>query len=65
MEQEQPRRRGRPPKPPGAALSERITIRLTRAEADTLDRVAQRHRVATAAVLQGLVRRSLASFRTQ
>lgn len=59
------KRLGRPPKPPGEALSERVTIRLTRAEADALDRVAQRHRVPTATVLQGLVRRVLAGFRTQ
>ena len=65
MEQEQPRRRGRPPKPPEEALTERVSIRLTRAEADTLDRAAQRHRVPTATVLQGLVRRSLANFRPQ
>ena len=54
----EPRRRGRPPKPPGAALSALVTVRLTATEAAILDRVAMRNRVSVAAVLRQIVRRA-------
>ena len=54
--------RGRPRKPPEEVLHP-VTIRLTQAEAEAVDRAALKHRVPTSVVLRQIIRRAL--FRTQ